>query len=79
MEQTLSEIANGASVVVRSISTSALKVKLMEMGIIEGKLLTVLFRAPFGDPIAVDVDGYILSLRLEEAALINVESIQVVV
>lgn len=79
MEQTLSEIANGASVVARSISTSALKVKLMEMGIIEGKVLTVLFRAPFGDPIAVDADGYILSLRLEEAALINVEPIQVVV
>jgi Fe2+ transport system protein FeoA len=26
-----------------------------------------------GDPIAIDVQGYVLSLRLDEAALIQVE------
>ncbi len=49
------------------------------MGIMEGKQLKVLFRAPFGDPIAVDVGGYILSLRKDEAELIEVEQIPSVV
>jgi ferrous iron transport protein A len=72
-EVLLSNISDGESVIIRSVKESALKVKLMEMGLIEGKRLDVLFRAPFGDPIAFDVEGYVLSLRKEEAALITVE------
>jgi len=34
----------------------------------------VLFKAPFGDPIAVDVDGYVLSLRKSEADLVQIEA-----
>ena len=58
--------------IVNEIADSVLRPKLMEMGVITGQELTVLFRAPFGDPIAVDVNGYMLSLRLDEAALIEV-------
>ena len=68
----LSDIKNGESVVIESIQNSTLKVKLMEMGLIEGKRLQVLYRAPLGDPIAFDVEGYILSLRIDEAKLISV-------
>lgn len=45
----------------------------MEMGLLPGRKVTVLFRAPLGDPMAIDVNGYILSLRLDEAAMIQVE------
>ena len=58
--------------IVNEIADSVLRPKLMEMGVIIGQELTVLFSAPFGDPIAVDVNGYMLSLRLDEAALIEV-------
>ncbi len=73
MGQILSQIKNGESVVVRAILESSLKVKLMEMGLVEGKKLEILYRAPFGDPIAVDIDGYVLSLRKDEAQFIEVE------
>lgn len=73
MHKKLSTIAPGNQVRVVAIAESALKSKLMEMGIVKGKEITVLFRAPLGDPIAIDVKGYVLSLRLEEAALIEVE------
>ena len=33
----------------------------------------LLFRAPFGGPIAIDVDGYTLSLRKDEAALVLID------
>nr|WP_294859207.1 FeoA family protein [uncultured Fluviicola sp.] len=58
---------------VLGIMESELKPKLLEMGLYPGKQLEVLFRAPFGDPIAVDVCGYTLSMRLSEANLIEVE------
>lgn len=73
MYDTLSHIADGTTVEVVNVSSSDLRVKLLEMGILEGQSLRVLYRAPFGDPIAVDVNGYVLSLRLDEAALVNVE------
>lgn len=75
MSKSLSSIPNGTEVVVQKILPSDISVKLLEMGIIEGKLLKVLYRAPFGDPMAVDIGGYVLSLRTDEADLIEVEQI----
>lgn len=48
---------------------------MMEMGLIEGRILRVLFRAPFGGPMAIDVNGYTLSLRKDEAELVFVDTI----
>lgn len=75
MNKSLSEISNGKQVQVVDVLKSSLRVKLMEMGMVKGKFLTVLYRAPFGDPIAIDVDGYVLSLRKDEAKLVEVEQI----
>ena len=74
MKLPLSKIANGEQVIVHEIEASELKVKLMEMGLVHGKVLTVLFRAPMNGPIAVDIDGYVLSLRVDEAELVLVEN-----
>jgi len=52
MTSKLSSIQPGKSVIVNEIADSVLRPKLMEMGVIIGQELTVLFRAPFGDPIA---------------------------
>ena len=46
--------------------------RLMAMGIVDGVPVDVVRRAPAGDPIEVDVLGDRLSLRLEDARLINV-------
>lgn len=74
MEKLLSNIRNGEHVVIRELKNSIFKVKMMEMGLIKGKKIEVLFRAPFGGPIAIDVDGYTLSLRKDEATLVLVEN-----
>ena len=57
---------------VKSISINSLSPKLLDMGLFPGKEIRVVFKAPFGDPIAVDVEGYILSLRKDEASLVEV-------
>ncbi|MCB0840879.1 MAG: ferrous iron transport protein A [Bacteroidetes bacterium] len=58
---------------VAAVEENDLKPKLTDMGLIPGKQIRVLFKAPLGDPIAIDVEGYILSLRLEEASLILIK------
>lgn len=68
----LAMIQNGKKVRIKRIQSSFLKPKLMEMGILEGDFVQVLFKAPFGDPIAINVKGYTLSLRKDEAALVEV-------
>ena len=57
------------------LARNELTAKLTEMGLYEGRLLKILFKAPFQDPIAVDVGGYILSLRRDEASLVYVEPV----
>ena len=76
MAQALSEIKKGTVVRITGIIDSPIKPKLLEMGLITGKIITVLFKAPFGDPIAIDVNGYVLSLRLDEAQVVQVEPIK---
>ena len=72
MDTKLSLVSLGETVTISSLLDSSLKPKLMEMGLVAGKKLKVLFRAPFGDPIAIDLGGSVLSLRLDEAKLITV-------
>jgi Fe2+ transport system protein FeoA len=49
--------------------------RLMELGLVDGARAEVIGRAPFGDPIHVRVNDFSLSIRAEDAALIDVASI----
>ncbi len=58
---------------IHSIQNSDFTQRLIEMGCIKGTNITKLFQAPFGDPIAFQIDTYVLSLRVEEAKTIIIE------
>jgi ferrous iron transport protein A len=45
------------------------------MGCVPGTLIKLEFTAPSGDPIAFNVEGYLLGLRRSEAQLLVVELI----
>jgi ferrous iron transport protein A len=47
------------------------------MGFYPGQTLRLLYRAPFGDPIAIEVGDYVLSLRLDEARLVEMDELNV--
>jgi Fe2+ transport system protein FeoA len=47
--------------------------RLMQLGFLEGTQVAVIRRAPTGDPIEVEVMGYALSLRRDEARAVLVE------
>ncbi len=46
--------------------------RLMALGFLPGGKIRVVQIAPFGDPIAVELDGWRVSLRRSEAALVTV-------
>jgi len=73
MVKRLSEIAVGSTVVIKSFENNEIFLKLMEMGCVPGEVIKVDQVAPLGDPIAITVSGYNLSLRLDEAENIFVE------
>jgi len=76
MIKRLSEIAVGTRVLIKSFENNDIFLKLMEMGCVPGEVIKVEQVAPLGDPIAITVSGYNLSLRLDEAKYIFVEEIR---
>lgn len=71
----LSDLKVGNTAIIREFGDDEIYIKLMEMGCIPGEKIRVEQVAPFGDPISVNVAGYVLSLRLDEARHIKVEEI----
>ncbi|MEJ7766672.1 MAG: FeoA family protein [Chitinophagaceae bacterium] len=71
----LSDVKIGSSVVIVSFENNDIFLKLMEMGCVPGEIVKVDQVAPLGDPIAISVSGYNLSLRLDEAKYIFVEDL----
>ena len=67
---TLSELKIGETGTVKEFTDLEMSVKLMEMGCLPGEQIRIDRIAPLGDPIAVNVAGYQLSLRKREASTI---------
>ena len=72
--KTLRDVKVGETVrVVRLNGEGAVKRRIMDMGLTKGTAVLVRRVAPLGDPIELNVRDYELSIRKEDAALIEVE------
>ncbi len=69
----LSELKIGQSAEIVSFERDDLKLRFYEMGCLPGEIVTLELIAPLGDPIAINIGGYLLSLRKQEAQYINVQ------
>lgn len=70
---TLKDLKPGEAGKVISIGKGPMKRRMMDMGITPGIDIKVVKIAPLGDPIEVNVRGYELSIRKEEANNIELE------
>ena len=69
----LSELKTGDSaVILKVLGHGAFRRRIMEMGFVHGKTVTVELNAPLKDPIKYSIMGYEVSLRRSEAAMIEV-------
>ena len=73
---TLKDLQTGKSAVIRTVGgDGALRQHFLDMGVIPGTEVTVVKYAPMGDPVEILIQGYKLTLRLAEAAEIEVGSV----
>ena len=76
ISMTLDQLAVGEKCVIRQVGNhrGAVKRRLVDMGLTPGTEVKLVKIAPFGDPLELQLRGYELSLRKEDAAQIIVQS-----
>ena len=75
---TIKDLKIGESGLIQSVGgESSLRQHFLDMGVIPGTEVTVIKYAPMGDPVEVLIHGYELTLRLDDAAKIEVEKIEI--
>lgn len=74
MGKKLSELKAGEKgLVISNKAVGAVRRRLMDMGLIKGVSFSVVRKAPLGDPIEISLNGFLLTLRCEEAENILVQ------
>ena len=70
---TLKELKIGESAVIDAVGgAGALRQHFLDMGLIPGEKVTLVKFAPMGDPMELQIHGYELTLRLDDAAQIEI-------
>ena len=65
---TLNELPVGGSATIRAVGgEGALRLRFLDMGLIPRTKVTLRKVAPMGDPIEIEIRGYELTLRREDA------------
>ena len=71
---TLNELKTGASGTITVVhGDGALRCRLLDMGLIPQTRITVSKIAPMGDPMELQLRGYVLTLRREDARSIEIK------
>lgn len=71
---TLNELKAGQTAAITKVGgEGALRARLLDMGLIPRTQISVVRLAPMGDPMELRVRGYELTIRLEDAARIEIE------
>jgi Fe2+ transport system protein FeoA len=74
MRKKLSEFKIGESGIVKSIDCEPIvRRRLNDMGVFPGVEVKLVRFAPMGDPMQIEIRGYMLALRKHEAQSISVE------
>ncbi len=70
---TLKELSVGKSGVIKTVGGEGiLRCRLLDMGLIPNTRVTVQRIAPMGDPMEIRLRGYELTLRMDDAAKIEI-------
>ena len=73
---TLKDLPIGASAsIIKTGGNGELRQHFLDMGVIPGTTITKVKLAPMGDPVELDVNGYELTMRLDDAGKIEVNQI----
>ena len=74
IQKNLAQLAVGETATICCLKDEEMSLKLIEMGCLPGSEVHVAYKAPWNGPICIEVCGYNLSLRMDEAATILLKS-----
>ncbi|TND08780.1 MAG: Fe2+ transport system protein A [Bacteroidetes bacterium] len=69
---TLDNLQFGETAVIESVGNDDMSLRLLDMGCVPGEAVILEKIAPLGDPIAIQVSGSLLSMRLAEASTVRI-------
>jgi ferrous iron transport protein A len=69
-KNTLAQLLKGEYAVIDSFTDEVMSLKLLDLGCTPGSTVSLERKAPLGDPIAVNVSGQTISMRMDEASTI---------
>lgn len=71
----LTQLGFGKKAIITKVNGQVLALKLFEMGLLPGEEVELENVAPFGDPIAVNLSESKVCLRMQDAACIEIKTI----
>jgi ferrous iron transport protein A len=71
---TAAQLSLQQSATIESIQESDISINFLELGILPGKEIKLLKKAPFGGPMAFVIEENIIALRQQEAIMIILKS-----
>ncbi|MCB9800550.1 MAG: ferrous iron transport protein A [Candidatus Omnitrophica bacterium] len=73
--KSLSQLAIKEKAIIEAIEGhDALQIRLQELGLVPGTLVSIKRYAPFGDPMELEIRGYCLSIRKADADCVMVRT-----
>jgi len=71
----LTQLGFGKKAIITKVNGQVLALKLFEMGLLPGEVVELENVAPFGDPIAINLSESKVCLRMQDAACIEIKTI----
>ena len=75
LKNTLAHLLKGEKAVIDAFTDEAMSLKLLDLGCTPGSDVSLERKAPLGDPIAINVAGQTISMRMDEASTVLVRFI----
>jgi ferrous iron transport protein A len=74
LQKSIAQLRIGEYATITDFDSSVIPLKLIEMGCLPGNSVVLLQKAPFGDPLFLNINDSLLAIRLETAKDIFIET-----
>lgn len=74
MQKSIAQLQIGEKGIITDFDSSVIPLKLIEMGCLPGNSVILLQKAPLGDPLYLNINDSLLSIRIEMAKDIFIET-----
>jgi ferrous iron transport protein A len=76
LQKSIAQLRIGEYATITDFDNNVVPLKLIEMGCLPGNSVVLLQKAPFGDPLFLNINDSLLAIRLETAKNIFIDTIE---